>query len=231
MLKTILFDIDNTLLSFDEYVKESMKSGFEKFNICTYEDGMFSVFNRVNNSLWRSIENGEIDFAQLQKVRWNRIFECLGVSADGETFEKYFRDCLFESAIPEEGAMELLEYLNGKYTLCVASNGPYHQQVNRLKLSGMLPYFYELFISEEMGCSKPSQEFFSTCMHRLSSKVKQKIKPCEIMIIGDSLSSDMAGGIQFGLQTCFYNPHNASVPSHMELNYNVSSLKDIKYIL
>ncbi len=226
-----MFDIDNTLLSFDEYVKESMKSGFEKFNICTYEDEMFSVFNRVNNSLWRSIEKGEIDFEELQKIRWNRIFECLGVSADGIDFEKYFRDCLFESAISEEGAMELLEYLNGKYTLCVASNGPYLQQVNRLKRCGMLQYFSDLFISEEIGFSKPSHEFFSTCLLRLSSKVKQKIEPCEIMIIGDSISSDMAGGIEIGMQTCFYNPHNVSVPSHMELDYCVSSLKDIKNIL
>ncbi len=231
MLKVILFDIDNTLLSFDEYVKESMKSGFEKFGIGPYEDGMFSVFNQINTSLWQLIEKGELDFEELQKKRWNKIFECLGITADGVVFEKYFRECLFESAIPENGAMELLEYLHGKYILCVASNGPYMQQVNRLKISGMLPYFSHLFISEEIGSSKPSGNFFNTCINRLNSKTEQKIQPCEIMIIGDSLSSDMSGGIQFGMQTCFYNPDKKTIPFGMKLDYNVSSLREIENIL
>ncbi len=231
MLKVILFDIDNTLLSFDEYVKESMKNGFKKFEIGIYEDEMFYIFNQINTGLWQAIEKGEIDFKELQKKRWNMVFECLKISADGEAFEKYFRECLFESAIPIDGAIELLEYLRGKYTLCVASNGPYLQQVNRLKISGMLPYFSDLFISEEIGSSKPSERFFKTCIDRLNLKSEQEILPCEIMIIGDSLSSDMVGGIQFGMQTCFYNPDKKSVPCEMNLNYNVTSLKEIKNIL
>ncbi len=231
MLKVILFDIDNTLLSFDEHVKESMKNGFKKFDIRIYEDEMFYIFNQINNSLWQAIEKGEIDFEELQKKRWNMIFECLEITADGEAFEKYFRECLFESAIPVDGAIELLKYLRDKYTLCVASNGPYLQQVNRLKISGMLPYFSDLFISEEIGSSKPSERFFKTCIDRLNLKSEQEIQPCEIMIIGDSLSSDMAGGIKFGMQTCFYNPDKKSIPREMNLNYHVTSLKEIKNIL
>lgn len=231
MLKVILFDIDNTLLSFDAYVKESMKSGFEKFEIGTYEDRMFSVFNQINTDLWQLIETGKLDFKELQKKRWNMIFEYLGISADGIAFEKYFQECLFESAIPENGAMELVKYLHSKYILCVASNGPYMQQVNRLKISGMLPYFSDLFISEEIGSSKPSETFFSTCINRLNAKTEQNIQPYEIMIIGDSLSSDMLGGIQFGMQTCFYNPDKKDIPCGMKVNYNVSSLREIQNIL
>lgn len=231
MLKVIMLDIDNTLLSFDEYVKLSMKSGFEKFKIGTYQDEMFEVFNRVNSSLWKQIEKGELDLDGLQKKRWNKIFECLGISADGIAFEKYFREGLFENAIPVKGAMDLVKYLYGKYTLCVASNGPYLQQVNRLKISGMLPYFSNIFISEEIGSSKPSEKFFSTCINRLNSGTSQKITPGEIMIIGDSLSSDMAGGSYFGLQTCFYNPENKPVPCGIKIDYNVASLKEIESIL
>lgn len=231
MVKVILFDVDNTLLSFDAYVKESMKSGFEKFKIGPYEEGMFCVFNQINTSLWQLLEKGELDFEELQKKRWNLIFEHLGISADGIAFENHFRACLFESAIPENGAMELLKYLHGKYILCVASNGPYKQQVNRLKISGMLPYFSDLFISEEIGSAKPSENFFNTCINRLNAKTEQKIQPCEMMIIGDSLSSDMAGGIQFGMQTCFYNPAKRTIPDGMNLNYHVSSLKELANIL
>ena len=231
MVKVILFDIDNTLLSFDGYVKESMKSGFKKFEIAIYKDEMFSVFNQINTGLWESLEKGEIGFEELQKKRWNMIFERLGISFDGEIFEKYFQDCLFESAIPEDGAIELLEYLHSKYIICVASNGPYLQQVNRLKKSGMLPYFSALFISEEVGSSKPSERFFNTCINRLNSKMEEEIQPCEIMIIGDSLSSDMAGGSRFGMQTCFYNPNKKLIPCGMHLDYTVESLKEIESIL
>lgn len=230
MLKVILLDVDNTLLSFDKFVIEAMKSGFEKFEIGIYEDGMFSDFNRINAELWKQLERGEISFEDLKKTRWNKVFEHLGLSADGVAFEKYFRECLFESAIPEEGAMELLEYLRPKYTLCIASNGPYLQQVNRLKLSGMLPYFSDLFISEEIGSSKPSESFFGACIERLNAKLGQNIKPCEIMIIGDSLSSDMAGGVNAGMQTCFYNP-NRKPTGEMNLDYQVTSLTELKNFL
>ena len=229
MIKVILFDIDNTILSFDEYVKQSMKNGFEAFKIGTYEDEMFSVFNQINTILWQSIEKGEMTLEELQKVRWNMIFERLGISADGVAFEKYFREYLFESAIPIDGAMDVLQYLHGRYTLCAASNGPYAQQINRLKISGMLPYFTDLFISEEIGYSKPAEAFFSACIERL--RAKMTIRPCEMMIIGDSLTSDMSGGIQFGMKTCFYNPKKKEIPCDMTLDYQVSALKEIKSIL
>ena len=231
MIKVVLFDMDNTLLSFDEYVKRTMQSGFAKFGIGVYEEEMFSVFRQINNGLWQSIEKGELTFEALQKKRWNMIFNRLGISFDGEVFEKYFRACLFDSAIPEDGAMELLAYLHGKYTLCVASNGPYLQQVNRLRISGMLPYFSHLFISEEIGSAKPSEHFFKACMQRLHSKAGEEVLPGEMLIIGDSLSSDMALGTQFGMQTCFYNPQRQPIPRGMELQYTVSTLREIESIL
>jgi HAD superfamily hydrolase (TIGR01549 family) len=192
---------------------------------------MFDIFTEVNTALWHALEIGEISFEELKKKRWNMIFEHLGIIADGEAFQKYFRDRLFESAIPIDGAIELLQYLCKKYTLCVASNGPYLQQVNRLKIGGMLPYFSDLFISEEIGSSKPSESFFNACIDRLNLKSEEKILPCEIMIIGDSLSSDMSGGIRSGMQTCFYNPNKRPIPLEMHLNYQVTSLKEIKNIL
>jgi YjjG family noncanonical pyrimidine nucleotidase len=231
MLKVILFDIDNTLLSFDQFVIETMKIGFEKFGIGVYQDEMYQVFHQINSGLWQKIENGEMTLEELKKQRWNAIFHHLGKTADGEAFEKYFRERLFESAIPVDGAMDLLEFLHGKYTLCAASNGPYLQQVNRLKRGGMLPYFTDFFISEEIGSSKPSEHFFNTCIERLRTRLNQNIQPCEIMIIGDSLSSDMAGGVRAGMQTCFYNPDKKPVADELHLDYQVASLSEIKNIL
>ena len=230
-MKAIFLDIDNTLLSFDEYVKDAMRSGFPQFGIGRYEDRMFDVFTQINSGLWQALERGEIDFAELKRTRWSKIFANLGIKADGEAFEKYFRDRLYDSAIPEKGAIDLLRYLNQKYILCAASNGPYHQQVNRLKISGMLPFFSHLFISEEIGFQKPSEDFFRVCMQRLNEGAAQALLPSEVTVIGDSLSSDMAGGIRFGMRTCFYNPAGKPIPADMRITYTVRSLEEITRIL
>lgn len=231
MIKAVFLDIDNTLLSFEEYVKESMKTGFERFGLPPYEEGMFPVFERINNELWRQIEQGTLTLRQLQQIRWNHIFQALGIEGDGIAFEQYFRDCLFESAILEPGAMELLDHLKGRYMLCAASNGPYEQQVNRLRVGGMLPYFSHLFISEKIGVSKPAATFFDACFRELNRDGEETIRPSEVMMIGDSLTSDIAGGIAAGMKTCFYNRKFSIVPEGMAPDYVVNSLEDISNIL
>ena len=124
MIKVIFIDIDNTLLSFDEYVKQAMREGFEKFGLGEYRGEMFGVFLGINAKLWRAIEKKEITFEELGQIRWNMVFEKLGIDFDGVVFEDYFRARLRESAIPVDGAYEMLDYLSSKYTLCAASNGP-----------------------------------------------------------------------------------------------------------
>lgn len=200
MIKAVFLDIDNTLLDFDAYVRESMRAGFEKFGLPSYEERMFSVFTEIDNAVWRELEQGSITYEELLEQRFNRIFSALGIRCDGTAFEEYFRGCLFDSAIPVEGATELLRYLKAKYILCAASNGPYEQQLNRLKKAGMIGYFDQLFISEKIGFSKPSGEFFALCMEKLPGVV-----PSEVMMIGDSVSSDMAGAAAFGMKTCFFD--------------------------
>ncbi len=231
MIKAVMFDVDNTLLSFDGYVKECMKTGFAEFGICEYTDDMFDVFTRINDSLWLMIESGKLDFAGLQKRRWNDIFAALGVSFDGPRFEKYFRAYLNESAIPMDGAKEILRYLSGKYILCAASNGPYAQQVHRLEIAGMKEYFEHIFISEEIGASKPSEKFFSVCKERINSSSDGKILPNEIMMIGDSLTSDMAGGICAGMKTCFFDRKKEGINIDCKVDYTVTRLRDIEKIL
>lgn len=104
-MQAVFIDIDNTLLDFEEYVKQSMKTGFEHFGLKPYEPYMYDIFTTENNKLWRMIEKGTITFPQLEQIRWNNIFHSLGIEFDGETFEKYFRHALNESAIPVAGGI------------------------------------------------------------------------------------------------------------------------------
>ncbi len=232
MLKVIFVDIDNTLLSFTECVKESMRTGFEKYQLTPYTEDMFPVFERINNSLWRQIEKGEITLPELEKIRWARIFEALEIDFDGPVFEKYFKEQLFQSTILESNAMEFLEYLSSKYVLCAASNGPYEQQVNRLKLADMSRYFKHFFISSKVGKDKPSKEFFDYCFKELRESGMEDLKPEETMMIGDSLTSDMAGGIGYGMKTCLYRKEKKKeIDNNMQPDYMISDLGQIRAFL
>ena len=231
MVKAVLMDIDDTILSFQGYVRESMMGGFEAFGIGPYQEEMLAVFHRINAELWHRLEEGTLSFETLKEIRWNLIFEALGIKADGVAFEAYFRDRLFDSAILVEGAAELLEYLKKKYILCAASNGPFLQQKNRLKRGGILDCFDHLFISEEIGFSKPSRAYFDCCLHRLNEKSPQRILPEEVVIIGDSSTSDLAGGIGAGLKTVYFNPQNRPLPQGMKADYTVETLDQIRAFL
>lgn len=206
-----------------------MKDGFKKYNLGTYSEDSYKTFKKVNTGYWQALERGEITFDYLQKNRWAGVFKELGICFDGYAFEKYFREYLFDNAIHIDGAIEMLEYLKKRYILCVASNGPFEQQLNRLKVGGMYDYFSHFFISEKIGASKPSSEFFDYCICELNKK--DKISPYEIIIIGDSLSSDIAGAVNAGIKTCFFDQNHSGKTNDLNIDYIISSLNEIKNIL
>ncbi len=203
-MEAVFIDIDNTLLDFDEYVKQTMAAGFDKFALKKYEPYMYDIFTEENNNFWRMIERDELTFEKLKKIRWNTIFARLGIQSDGEIFEKYFGDALNESAIPVCGAKEMLEKLSEKYIICAASNGPYFQQLHRLEKAEMKKYFDYFFISEDIGASKPSRDFYDRAFSRLCDGEKREIPPENTVMLGDSVTSDMAGGAGYKMKTCFY---------------------------
>lgn len=204
MLKAIFIDVDNTLLDFDEFVRQAMKAGFSYYGLRAYEDWMYEVFTEENTKLWKQIECGSMTLEELEQVRWNMIFQKIGIEFDGVAFEKYFRGSLYDSAIPVAGAYKLLDALKGKCILCIASNGPYDQQLNRLKIAGMDQYFDYYFISEKIGVSKPAAAFFDYAFSKINEERREVIFPEECMIIGDSLTSDMKGGLDYGMKTCYF---------------------------
>ena len=225
--KAVFLDIDNTILNFDAYVRETMRQGFTELGICTFEEEMYDVFTRENHKLWQRIEQGTLTFEELQKVRWNIIFEALGLSYDGPTFERYFRAALNRSAIPEEGAEALVRFLSSRSILCSASNGPHVQQTGRLAIAGLEPLFRYHFTSERLGVSKPAQAFFDAAFRELNEGRSEPIRPEECLMIGDSMTSDMAGGIGAGMRTLWYC--RGSLPAELPLkpDYIVTELAQI----
>lgn len=109
-------------------------------------------------------------------------------------FEEYFCEELYKSAIFEPNALELIQYLSGKYITCVASNAPYEQQMNRLKVGGIDSFFAHIFISSRIGTKKPDKGFFDYCFKKLRESVYVDLMPEETIIIGDTITSDIIGG-------------------------------------
>ena len=231
LIKVVLIDIDDTLLSFTGYVKETMKEGFSYFGLKPYTEDMLPVFERINNSLWRQLEQGTLTFEELEKCRWDMIFKELGIDFDGPAFEEYFRERLFYRAVPEDGAEDLLKYLSSKYTLCAASNGPYEQQMNRLRIGKMSGYFSHFFISSQIGAQKPGRQFFDRCFDILREAGFPGLAPEEVIIIGDSTSSVISVGRDYGMRTCLYQKNMMSEQSCSGADHVVNRLSEIKNIL
>lgn len=227
-IRAVFIDVDNTLLDFDEYVKTSLRGGFKKFNIAEYEPWMYDVFEVENSKLWRALERKELTFEELKAIRFTKVFKALGFDFDGPSFEEFFRSAIHESAIEVPGAMDLLKRLSEKYIVCAASNGPYEQQCHRLEKAGMTQYMQHCFVSENLGANKPSEKFFDAAFERLNKDLETPIKPEECIMIGDSMSADMAGGIKYGMKTCYYDRLGAYMPSGSgDPDMVVTSLADI----
>ncbi len=229
-IKAVFLDIDNTILDFDAYVKQALRAGFEKFDLGTYTEQTYENFEIENRKVWKELEEGKITFAYLEQVRMQRFFDAYDIAMNGVVFEKYFRSYLRESAIPVKGIETLLPYLAEKYMLFTASNGPYEQQVHRIDLAGYSHYFRDHFISEDIGLSKPAIGFFQAAMERMKQQ-GIAIKPKEIVIIGDSLSSDMTGGYYAGLHTIWYNPTQQANNSKIPVDEEVQDLLQITHLL
>ena len=157
---------------------------------------------------------------ELYRIRWTLIFRELGIDVDGPAFETRFYHYLTTAAEKVDGADELMAHLRGKYTLCIASNAPYRQQVQRMEKAGYLPYLAHLFVSEKLGAAKPSGLFFEACLAALAP-----LRPDEVLMIGDSLTADIAGARACGIKTCWYR-HGSDEDGSMA-DYCVADLREI----
>ncbi len=225
MITTVLLDVDNTLLDFNRCAAGAMKSAFAEWDLA-YEDRVLPAFHEINDQLWEQIEQGRLTKDTLHQVRWQKIFDRLGIRRSGADFEITFLKYMAESYQPVEGAGRLLEYLYPKYTLCIVSNASHHQQMNRLEKAGFLKYFKYVFTSEQIGCPKPGRKFFSACLSQLGDPPKESV-----IIIGDSLSADIRGGRESGIQTCWYHHSGAAAEQNDAADYTVGTLAEIEQIL
>lgn len=225
MIKIVLIDVDNTLLDFNKCASISMRKAFDGVGLIA-PDNLETEFHKVNNALWQGIEKGTVTKEELHDNRWNMILRNIGIEYDGVALEKLFRKYLDESHEPVDGAVEILKYLSSKYRVFAASNAFYSQQSNRLRVSGMSEYIEDIFVSEKIGYEKPTEAFFDKCFELMGEPLRN-----EVIIIGDSLTADIEGGVRYGIKTCWFNPNKYEAPNGYRIDYIVSSLKEIEKYL
>jgi len=228
-VKTVLIDIDDTLLDFSESSKDAIRFAVEKTGFDLPPD-IHPVFWKINSVLWEKVERGEIDKYGLYRIRWKTIFHAIGRDdLDGAVFEEAFYNRLSETAYPVRGAKEILAYLASKYALYTASNANHNRQRERLAKAGLDGFFTDFFVSSSLGANKPTAEFFDRCFERMEPRPL----PEETVLIGDSISADISGGNAYGLFTVWYNHNRKPDPTDPALIpcVKVDSLEEIRAIL
>ena len=225
MTDTVFFDLDNTIFDFSKAERIALLRTLDKMGLSPTE-GILSRYSEINASQWKRLERGEIDRAEVKKGRYRILFEEFGVDADPVTAAKTYEGFLGQGHYFIEGAPELLESLYGRYRLYLVTNGTTCVQKGRIASAGIAKYFEEIFISEEIGYDKPSARFFEYCFGRIPDFSKDRA-----VIVGDSLTSDIQGGINAGIRTIWFNPKSLVNDTDIRPDLEAGSLLEIPELL
>ncbi len=223
--KFVLFDADATLLDFKRSEYEAVIDVLEKF-LLPVSDEIIAKYSKINDEHWKMLERGEIEKNRLYAARWERFCEYYGFDVNPEELSDYYPLTLAEKSYLMDGALEICQKLYGKYKLYVVTNGKKSVQDGRFDPSPLAPMFDGVFVSEEIGFEKPRVEFFDAVAAKIDGFSRD-----EAIIIGDSLTSDIQGGINYGIDTCWFDPHNKEVPAGMNITYVINSLSELENIL
>ncbi|MDO4296686.1 MAG: YjjG family noncanonical pyrimidine nucleotidase [bacterium] len=223
----LFFDLDGTLLDFDASEREALLRLCKERGIEASE-AQIRLYHAINDALWKQLEKGEIGRKELQQLRFVKFFEEIHCAdrTDGRENELY-KHYLSQSAYPLPYAEEILGQLSLQYQLYLVSNGNTSVQNGRLDVCGFRKYFQGIFLSEDIGYAKPDARFFDACLAQMP-----KTEKGEILLIGDSLSSDMAGGRNAQIDTCWYHPNpEDGQRAEFALTYQIQTLPELLELL
>lgn len=225
MFRTIFIDLDDTILDFGAAEHAAISKTFRQVGLEPTPE-LLARYSAINLSQWEAYERGEITRDTVLVRRFELLFQELGSDLDAQSTEDIYRGYLGVGHYFIDGAVEILEYLAPKYDLYIASNGVAATQYSRLKSANISHFFKEIFISETTGSHKPEKAYFDFCFARIPD-----FDPEKALMIGDSLTSDIRGGKNAGIRTCWFNPQHKPHRPEIEPDYEVFSLQELKTIL
>ena len=227
MIKVILWDIDATLLDFLAAEKAAIRFCFSKYNLGECTDEMLARYSVINKKYWEMLERGEMSKADILVNRFREFFASEGIETDCEKeFNDSYQVALGDTICFRDNGYELVKKLQGRYRQFVVTNGTFVAQERKLRKSGIGELVEEAFISDLIGFEKPSIEFFDYVFEKIGEYDKN-----EVLIIGDSLTSDMQGGNNAGIVCCWYNPNHLENTKNVKIDYEIEDLWQLEEIL
>jgi YjjG family noncanonical pyrimidine nucleotidase len=233
----LLFDADGTLFDYDRAEAKALEGTFRDFNL-TFEPEHAGAYQKINHQIWLDFENGLISAEALRVVRFERLFATIQISAGaaanaganaqtfaGEFSRRYLHNLAMASDLVD-GAEEIVRALHRRYHLALITNGLKDVQRPRLAHSAIADCFEAIAISEELGVAKPDPRYFDAVFSRIGQPA-----PESVLVIGDSLTSDIQGGINYGLDTCWFNPGGKPANPKVTATYQIQKLEELKKLL
>ncbi|MEM1322018.1 MAG: YjjG family noncanonical pyrimidine nucleotidase [Bacteroidota bacterium] len=221
----LLFDADNTLFDFDRSEQHALRGSIEAKGI-PFQAHHLHTYHQINKACWTAFEEGRMTQDELRKERFVQFLEAIELKADGEAFGRDYLYRLANTDFLIPGAKALLDRLRGQFRLVMITNGLKEVQRPRLRHTQLGPYFDLIVVSDEIGVSKPHKGFFDYTFQHLGYPEKE-----QTLVIGDSLSSDIKGGYQYGLNTCWFNPQGKDNASGIQPTYEVNSMSELQTFL
>ncbi|WED24120.1 pyrimidine 5'-nucleotidase [Vibrio sp. JC009] len=216
----ILFDADETLFDFDS--RRGIQLMLEQ-NGKMLTDKMYDKYQKVNKPLWVDYQNGVITAAELKHHRFKEWADELNVTP--EKLNSDFMQVMGDICLLLPGAKELIDYLSGKVKLGIVTNGFTDLQSVRLEKTGLASSFEHVFISEEIGVAKPDRRIFDHALSMMGNPDKERV-----MMVGDNPHSDVLGGLNAGIMTCWLNRDKSSAPDGFNAHWEVNSLTELKLL-
>lgn len=224
-IKAILYDVDGTLLDFETQEEVALSYCFKKYNLGELSEEKLELYKRINLGYWEMFEKNLITKEKLVVKRFEDYLEALGVKLNAEEVNDTYFSKLGDTIVFKDNSYELVKSLKGKIKQYVVTNGAIRVQKTKLAKSGFDKLMDDVFISDEVGYQKPRKEFFDAIKNRLGDVAND-----EILIVGDSLTSDMKLADNCNLISCFYNPKKKDYKVDFKIDYEISNLNEVKKI-
>ena len=225
MIEFLFLDLDDTILDFHKAEKIAITKTIGDFGITVTEE-VLSTYSAINKAHWEMLERGELTREQVLTQRFAVLFERFGLTVDAVACARAYEKNLSIGHYFLPGAEEAVDALSKKYRLFLASNGTASVQKGRMTSANLYRFFEKVFVSQEIGYNKPSKAYFDSCFAQIPG-----FDPNKAMIVGDSLTSDILGGINAGIATCWVNPKGLPGRADIPADYEIKALSELEMLL